>query len=414
MYDCSRLIVSVLCLSLVGALCAPPALAQASEPAATEESLVAAIEQARQQLIDATPRGGIAPHERLVTFAEACEKYLEVFPDGERAMSSRSTILSCLARMDESQRVISTVDKWMASDALTPAEYDRALTMRFAAATKLHGPEAALKQADEAIENTGAKYVRLLLARSAIGEQTPEQRLATIERAIAVAGEDASLRAQGLGRKAMVLIDQGGDDRLTTARKLVEEARGLDAKATSVVRAQMQLRSRAEALAGVGDIAPGKDAPLFALHDIHTGKEVKLVDLRGKIVLVDFWATWCGPCVSLMDSFLVDLNREFEDKDLVVLGVGTNWRQDTAEKQLAWAEAKDEPILRGGEHNRGECNWTKVHDPTGEVTQTYGVQGIPFCVLIDREGKIVYAGNGHALKNDILRYVQEHAGKTRN
>lgn len=405
---------SAACVALVAALHAPVAMAQSNEPPASQDSLVSAMDAARQALVDATPRGGTSPPELLSAYADACARYGDAFPRGDKAVMARSTLLSCLARMDAPQRVIDTVDRWLDADVLTPAEFDRALNMRTLAAVKVHGAEGALKEIDRAIASAQTRQVRLLLVRTGIEGQSMEQRLATIEQALMLAGDAADLRADALGAKAMLLIEQGGDANLKEAGTLVEQAQALGVQSANVLRAQMQLRSRAEALAGAGEIAPGKIAPVFGLNDIHTGKEVKLEDLRGKIVLLDFWATWCGPCVSLMDSFLVDLHRDFKDKDLVILGVGTNWRGETAQMQLAWAEAKDEPVIRGGNHTRGECSWIKVHDAAGAVTQTYGVQGIPFCVLIDREGRIVYAGNGHALKGDILKYVQEHAGIARN
>lgn len=394
-------------------MCPATTLCQ-DEPPAAEAALIDAAEAARQKLIDATPTGGTAPPELLRAFAQAWEAYLAEFPKGDRAPQARSTILSCLMRLDDPALVVQTVDRWFAGDSLTPPEFDRALKMRFAAVERLRGPEAALSEADAAIRAAQEKHVRLLLAKSAISGLSTAQRLAIIDEAIRASSDVAALRAESLASKALVLMEQGGEERAAEARKLLDEARGLDPRALSVTRAHMQMRSRAEALEGQGDIAPGKAAPVFALNNIRTNEVVKLEDLRGRVVLLDFWATWCGPCLSLMDSFLADLHRDYADHGLVIVGVGTNWRGETAAKQLEWAEAKDQPILRGSQRTRGECNWLKVHDPTNEVAQTYGVEGIPFCVLIDKDGKIVYAGNGHALKADVLKYVQEHCGKSEN
>lgn len=401
-------------LTAAALLTSPAALGQDQAPAAAEAALIEAMEAARQKLIDATPYGGTAPAELLAAFADACEAYLSQFPRGDRAAQARSTVLSCLARLESPQRIIETVDRWFAGDAITPAEFDRALKMRFAAVERLRGPESALSEVDAAIRAAQEKHVRLLLAKSAVTGLSADQRLAVIDEAIRASSQVAGLRAESLASKALILIEQGGEARTAEARRLLEEARGLDARAFAVTRAQMQMRNRAEALAGAGDIAPGKVAPVFALNNIRTNEVVKLDGLRGKVVLLDFWATWCGPCLSLMDSFLADLHRDYADRGLVIMGVGTNWRGETAAKQLEWTQARDQPIIRGSQRTRGECGWIKVHDPANEVAQTYGVQGIPFCVLIDKEGKIVYAGSGHALKADILKYVQEQCGQARN
>ncbi len=83
----------------------------------------------------------------------------------------------------------------------------------------------------------------------------------------------------------------------------------------------------------------GKAAPDFTLKDL-TGKTVKLSSLRGKVVLLNFWATWCGPCVAEMPH-LEKLHREYKDRDVVILGI------DDEEPQLPASSLNDAviPIL---------------------------------------------------------------------
>ncbi|MCR4315902.1 MAG: TlpA family protein disulfide reductase [Planctomycetes bacterium] len=129
-------------------------------------------------------------------------------------------------------------------------------------------------------------------------------------------------------------------------------------------------------------LGAGDDAPAWTLKDIRTDAEVSLADFKGKYVLLDFWATWCGPCVNAMRNHLGPLHREIGDReDWQLISIGTNWRNDTAEKQLNFA-------------NQNGYNWTFVHDPDGSITSSYEVRGIPTIVFIDKEGVVKELGHG--------------------
>ncbi len=102
------------------------------------------------------------------------------------------------------------------------------------------------------------------------------------------------------------------------------------------------------------------------------GKLVSLDSFRGKPVLLDFWATWCPPCVKGLPQ-LAELYQETKDKGLVLLTVDTDEDAKNAADLLA----------------KGGYQWPNFHD-AGELSDAFGVNGIPRTVLIDANGKVVF------------------------
>lgn len=131
-------------------------------------------------------------------------------------------------------------------------------------------------------------------------------------------------------------------------------------------------------------LANGTPAPDFtALRP--DDSPVKLSEFRGKVVLVDFWSTWCGPCKAAMPH-LEKLHKKLQPQGLVVLGVCV-W--DDREKFDTWQK---KPAVR--------TSYAKVFDPAGKASANgiakslYSVSGIPTFYLIDKDGKILFSGVG--------------------
>jgi len=133
--------------------------------------------------------------------------------------------------------------------------------------------------------------------------------------------------------------------------------------------------------AGVGKI--GSVLPDFKQNDVN-GKSVSLSSLKGKYVLVDFWASWCGPCRAENPNVVKTYNQ-FKDKNFTVLGVSLD--QD----KTRWLEA----IKKDG------LTWTHVSDLkywNNEVAVQFGIQSIPASFLIDPNGVVI----GRDLRGDDL------------
>jgi thiol-disulfide isomerase/thioredoxin len=118
-----------------------------------------------------------------------------------------------------------------------------------------------------------------------------------------------------------------------------------------------------------GELAIGASAPTFELTDLR-GQTVSLSQFRGKIVILDFWATWCGPCRMSM-PLLEKLQKENPD-DLKLLAINLEEPLDLVRDYVA----------------RQNINTTVLLDSEGKVGRIYGSESIPMQVLIDKKGII--------------------------
>jgi peroxiredoxin len=141
------------------------------------------------------------------------------------------------------------------------------------------------------------------------------------------------------------------------------------------------------ALAGA---AVGSAAPDFSLQDMQ-GRQVRLSDLRGKVVIVNFWATWCPPCRAEMPS-METLYQTFKNDDLVLLAL--NVEEDGREliEKFLQESPYSFPILL---------------DSETEVQQRYGVFQFPESFIIDRNGVVVkkVIGAVHWMDGDLYRLL---------
>ena len=133
-------------------------------------------------------------------------------------------------------------------------------------------------------------------------------------------------------------------------------------------------------LAGSADaasIAPGAPAPAFQLHS-SASTDVSLSDLKGQVVLINFWASWCGPCRQEM-PVLEQLYKKYKSAGFTLIGVNVEPKSADAEGFL-----KSTPV-----------SFPVLFDPESKVSRLYEVTGMPSTVIVDRAGKVRYIHHGY-------------------
>lgn len=120
----------------------------------------------------------------------------------------------------------------------------------------------------------------------------------------------------------------------------------------------------------------GKAAPDFQLPGLKQDS-LKLSNYKGKVVYLDFWASWCGPCKKTF-PWLNELQKKYGKEGLEVVGVNLDAKKIDADKFLATTPAE----------------FTILLDPEGKVANTYELQGMPSSYIIDRTGKVYLVHRG--------------------
>lgn len=129
-------------------------------------------------------------------------------------------------------------------------------------------------------------------------------------------------------------------------------------------------------------------APAFSLKSV-SGATTRFSDLKGRALLVDFWATWCAPCIAAMPD-LQKLHARYRDKGFAVIGVSID--EEGAKKVgpfLAKRRSITYPILLD----------------TGDVWQQWGVKAVPAMMLVDRNGQIVRQWTGKVDRKEVEKAV---------
>jgi peroxiredoxin len=140
------------------------------------------------------------------------------------------------------------------------------------------------------------------------------------------------------------------------------------------------------AFAGVGK---GQRAPEFSLPSLQ-GSTVTLASLKGKVVLVDFWAQWCEPCKKELPQ-LDRLAKEYAAKGVVIVAVNIDKQRENAERMVKQLGVSLPVLL----------------DPAGSVAGTYDLPKMPTSFVIDKKGIVRFVNEGFDGPKDVDRFKQE-------
>lgn len=157
---------------------------------------------------------------------------------------------------------------------------------------------------------------------------------------------------------------------------------------------QRYLASDTRSVSVTDTVSPiiGKTRPEFAMMDIE-GNIRNIKDWDGQIVLLNFWATWCPPCLEEIPGF-IEIQQELDNRGFQIIGVAVDNEEDV--REFANEMAMNYPILAG-------------EMEAIELSQKYGntIGGLPFSAIIDKNGKVTHTIMGELTKDRLISILEQ-------
>jgi thiol-disulfide isomerase/thioredoxin len=181
------------------------------------------------------------------------------------------------------------------------------------------------------------------------------------------------------------------------------EIEPLFSKIQPAINASLEGQTYAKRIEQSKVTAIGAKAPNFILKD-KNGKEISLSAMKGKLILLDFWGSWCGPCRAT-HPHLKKLYAEYKSKGFEIFGVSNELNNNQEENYKKWVAAMDQDKME----------WVNVlndkskSDKTDGVLSKYSISAFPTKILIDRDGRIIkrLVGSGLKAQEDLDKLLQD-------
>jgi len=206
-----------------------------------------------------------------------------------------------------------------------------------------------------------------------------------------VSGEtkEALIKRYGerVNESSVFIFDLYTDEEMKTVKRITPEEAAAFNKKNADERTK---KIKESTLINTGDVAPD-----FVV-DMLDGQEIKLQDLKGKVVLLNFWATWCAPCMKELYEFPDKIIKPFASNNFVLLPVSRGEKEEVVRKRMEKLKTK------GIEFNVGL-------DPNQAIYKQFATDFIPRNFLIDQNGKVVYTSTGYSEEklNELVKLIDE-------